>query len=165
MKYPKLLIIAISVLVFLVAYALFRYLSRRNRTKYGFTIDSRGNTSATDLALTQQAVDAFVAENDSAIKDILSDYVNAHPSWEHVSSEKGQWRIRPKTGRKGDLDDCIIRCHTGPSYEDGRLQTTVDILIPRNLNERQVMQKALVKAIRRSRTGRKVRLVTNDQWA
>ncbi len=164
LKYSTIAAIGVTIVVLLLTYFLHRYLRQRNRSKYGFTIAKNGAASRSDTKDVQHAFLAFIAENDSAIQDVLSDYVGAHPEWERAPHEEGRWAIKLKTGRRGNQDDCFVRCYTAPSYEDGRLATTVEIHLPGNLTDRQVLHKALERVIRKSKSGRKVALNFSSQW-
>ena len=71
--------------------------------------------------------------------------------------------MKPQSGRKGAMEECIVRCYTTPSYEDGSLITAVDVVLPAHLSERHVLEKALEKVIRKSKTGSKVVISVRDR--
>ncbi len=163
MKNTKLIVLAVSIVVVLLGYLVFRYLNRRSRSKYGFMLTESRHVNLSDAEAAKRTFESFIFENDSAIRDVLNDYADAHPEWGDVSYDNGQWSLKLKTGRKAAQDDCIVRCHMRPSYEDGRLQTTVEIQLPGDLAERHVLLKALKRTIRRSKAGRRVGLILSDR--
>ncbi len=158
LRYSTLTVIAATIVALIVLYLVLRFVRGRNRSKYGFRISPTGQADRPQSDAAQPTREAFIAENDAAIGDVLADYVGAHPEWQKASSEEGRWAIEPKSGRKGAQDDCFVRCCTVPSYEDGRPVTTVEIHLPDQLRDRKVLGKALEKVVRKSKSGRKVAL-------
>lgn len=164
LRYSTLTAIAATIVALVVVYLLYRWLRQRNRSKYGFRITGREEVGGADTDVVQRTLEAFIVENDAPIRDVLADYIGAHPDWEAAPHEAGRWTIRLKSGRRGNLDDCFVRCYTAPSYEDGRLGTTVEIHLPDNLSDRQVLHRALERVIRKSKSGRRVTLNYSRQW-
>lgn len=164
LKHPTLIAIAAAIIVLVAIYLAYRWARRRNRSKYGFSLAGNRQAGGSDAQTVQRDFEAFIAEIDSAIQDILSDYASAHPQWERAPAEAGRWAIRLKSGRRGNQDDCFVRCYTAPSYEDGRLLTNVEVQLPVDLSERQVLRKALERAIRKSKSGRRAALNFSNQW-
>lgn len=155
--------ISAAIVVAVIAYVLFRYLNQRGRSKYGFAAREAGDANLSRAERAKRVFESFVAQNDAAIKDVFSDYAAAHPSWESVSYDNGQWTMKPLSGRTGAMEECIVRCYATPSYEDGSLITAVDVVLPPHLNERHVLEKALEKVIRKSKTGGKVVISVRDR--
>ncbi len=136
---------------------------QRNRTKYGFRLE--GESSRLSSANTAKDLfDAFVAENDVSIRDVLSDYARANPSWNEVTYQSGQWMLTLKSGRRNSQDDLVVVCRAGPSYETGQLETAVTFMLPDNLSQKRALQRALERAIRKSGTGRKAVFGVDRNW-
>ena len=151
----------ILLLAALAAIALFAFTHRKAKSKHGFTIgiaDEQRQLIEAEAETARQMIATFVEDNDSSIRDVLTDYSTTHRTAATVDLvQRGDgviWRLRDRT-----FVDCVIQLKWGRHWDSERSESygkphyhPIKIYVRQSTPEAKLLAKAVEITLRKGKS-------------